>query len=263
MSKLRCHISISLDGFVAGPNQSEENPLGEGGERLHDWVVPLASWRRSHGEQGGEVNQSTPVLEESRQNIGAGVMGRNMFGPVRGGAWGDEQWTGWWGDNPPYHYPVFVLTHHPRDPVEMEGGRDHVPLRHRRNPARARAGKEGRRRPGRHAVGRRPCRSAVPGSGTAGRARAARRSGVSRWRFPPPRQSRGRGCATRAGPGRRGARRHPPQVPDLAGRSIMIGVAPQQRESCVAGACHWRMGAVCWARGDFWPLSAASPVSSA
>src|SRR5215472_3066824 len=106
MSKLRCHISISLDGFVAGPNQSEENPLGEGGERLHEWAIPLAAWRRSHGEQGGEVNESTPVLEESRENIGAAVMGRNMFGPVRGGAWGDEQWTGWWGDSPPYHHPV-------------------------------------------------------------------------------------------------------------------------------------------------------------
>src|SRR5881397_1676614 len=105
MSKLRCHISISLDGFVAGPNQSEENPLGEGGERLHDWVVPLAAWRQSHGEQGGEVNESARIVEESRENIGAGVMGRNMFGPVHGGAWGDEQWTGWWGDNPPYHYP--------------------------------------------------------------------------------------------------------------------------------------------------------------
>jgi hypothetical protein len=96
MSKFRCHISISLDGYVAGPNQAEENPLGEGGERLHDWVVPLAARRRSHSEQGGEVNQSTPVFEESRQNIGAAVMGRNMFGPVRGGAWGDGQWTGWW-----------------------------------------------------------------------------------------------------------------------------------------------------------------------
>src|SRR2546423_14629331 len=122
MSKLRCHISISLDGFVAGPNQSEENPLGEGGERLHDWVVPLAAWRQSHGKQGGEVNASTRVFEESVENVGAGVMGRNMFGPAGGGAWGDEQWTGWWGDNPPYHYPVFILTHHPRDPVEMEGG---------------------------------------------------------------------------------------------------------------------------------------------
>jgi dihydrofolate reductase len=121
MSKLRCHISISLDGYVAGPNQSEENPLGEGGDQLHNWVVPLAAWRQPHGEQGGEVNQSTPVLEESRANIGAAVMGRNMFGPIGGGAW-DDRWTGWWGDNPPYHYPVFVVTHHPRDPVQMEGG---------------------------------------------------------------------------------------------------------------------------------------------
>jgi dihydrofolate reductase len=124
MSKLRCHISLSLDGFVAGPNQSEENPLGEGGEggeRLHEWIVPLAAWRQSHGQQGGEVNESARIVEESRENIGAAVMGRNMFGPVGGGAWGDE-WRGWWGDNPPYHYPVFIVTHHPRDPVEMEGG---------------------------------------------------------------------------------------------------------------------------------------------
>src|ERR1700694_2204073 len=122
MSKLRCHISISLDGFVAGPNQSQENPLGEGGERLHDWVVSLGASRQSHGKQGGEVTESARIVEESRENIGAGVMGRNMFGPIGGGAWGDGQWTGWWGDDPPYHYPVFVLTHYPRDPVEMEGG---------------------------------------------------------------------------------------------------------------------------------------------
>jgi dihydrofolate reductase len=122
MSKLRCHISMSLDGFVAGPNQSEENPLGEGGERLHDWIVSLAAWRQSHGKDGGEENASTRTVEESRENIGAGVMGRNMFGPPGGGSWGDEQWTGWWGNDPPYHYPVFILTHHPRDAVEMEGG---------------------------------------------------------------------------------------------------------------------------------------------
>jgi dihydrofolate reductase len=122
MSKLRCHISISLDGFVAGPNQSEENPLGEGGEQLHKWVFSLAAWRHLHGLQGGEVNESARVVEESREKIGAGVMGRNMFGPIAGGPWGDEQWTGWWGDDPPYHYPVFILTHHPRDPVEMKGG---------------------------------------------------------------------------------------------------------------------------------------------
>lgn len=122
MSKLRCHISISLDGYVAGPNQSAENPLGEGGERLHEWVFPLASWREAHGQQGGEINESSQIVDESRQNVGAAVMGRNMFGPVGGGPWGDGRWTGWWGENPPYHYPVFVLTHHPRDPLEMKGG---------------------------------------------------------------------------------------------------------------------------------------------
>jgi dihydrofolate reductase len=122
MSKLRCHISISADGFVAGPNQSEENPLGEGGERLHDWVVELAEWRETHGKPGGEVNESTRIVEGARENIGAAIMGRNMFGPIGGGDWGDGEWTGWWGDDPPYHYPVFIVTHHPRDPVEMEGG---------------------------------------------------------------------------------------------------------------------------------------------
>ena len=108
MSKLRCHISISLDGFVAGPNQSEENPLGEGGERLHDWVVPLAAWRRSHGKQGGEVNQSTRVFEESVENVGSAVMGRNMFGPIGGGADrtrppqanGPERVSASWGQQP-------------------------------------------------------------------------------------------------------------------------------------------------------------------
>src|SRR4026209_2682827 len=122
MSKLRCQFSISLHGFGAGPNQSEENPLGEGGEGLHDWVIQLAAWRQSHGMQGGEVNESTRILEEARENVGAGVMGRNMFGPPGGGPWGDGQWKGWWGDDPPYHYPVFIVTHHPREPVEMEGG---------------------------------------------------------------------------------------------------------------------------------------------
>jgi dihydrofolate reductase len=121
MTRLRCQISISLDGFVAGPNQSEESPLGEGGERLHDWVVELAAWREAHGMQGGEVNESTRIVEESLENVGAAVMGRNMFGPVGGGPW-DGRWNGWWGDNPPYHYPVFVVTHHPREPLEMEGG---------------------------------------------------------------------------------------------------------------------------------------------
>jgi dihydrofolate reductase len=112
---------MSLDGFVAGPNQSEDEPLGEGGERLHDWVVPLAAWREPYGKPGGDVNESSRVVEEARENIGAGVMGRNMFGPIGGGPW-DEQWKGWWGDEPPYHCDMFIVTHHPRDPVEMAGG---------------------------------------------------------------------------------------------------------------------------------------------
>ena len=122
MSLLRCHISISLDGFVAGPKPSQENPLGLGGERLHEWMFSLAAWRRLHGLEGGEVNESSRIVEGERENIGAGVMGRKMFGPSGGGPWGDGQWKGWWGEDPPFHYPVFVLTHHPREPVEMKGG---------------------------------------------------------------------------------------------------------------------------------------------
>lgn len=122
MSKLRFRISMSFDGFVAGPNQSVENPLGVGGERLHEWVVALASWRAPHGLEGGEVNESTPVVEESLENIGATLMGRNMFGG-HPGPWGAENpWKGWWGKNPPFHHPVFVLTHHAREPLEMDGG---------------------------------------------------------------------------------------------------------------------------------------------
>src|SRR3954453_15345779 len=122
MSKLRCDISMSADGFVAGPNQSDQNPLGEGGERLHDWVVPLAAWREAHQKQGGEVNASSQIIDEARANVGAAVMGRNMFGPPGGGAWGDEQWKGWGGEDPPCTYHGFVLPPHPREPVEMEGG---------------------------------------------------------------------------------------------------------------------------------------------
>ena len=122
MSKLRFRISMSLDGFVAGPDQSVENPLGIGGERLHEWVVPLAAWREAHGLPGGEVNESARVVEESQANIGATIMGRNMFGG-HPGPWNSERpWTGWWGKNPPFHHPVFVLTHHAREPLELEGG---------------------------------------------------------------------------------------------------------------------------------------------
>jgi len=121
MSKLRFNIAISLDGFVAGPNQSQENPLGVGGMELHQWLLPLAVFRDSHAQQDGEVNASTPVVQEWSENIGATVMGRNMFGGGPG-PWGDDPWNGWWGDDPPFHTPVFVLTHHPREPLEMKGG---------------------------------------------------------------------------------------------------------------------------------------------
>jgi dihydrofolate reductase len=120
MGKVTCQISISLDGFVAGPNQSVENPIGEGGMRLHDWVFATASWRRQHGGDGGADDADSEVAEEVMQGVGAYIMGRKMFGGGTG-PW-DEEWRGWWGDEPPYHAPVFVLTHHPRRPLAMLGG---------------------------------------------------------------------------------------------------------------------------------------------
>jgi dihydrofolate reductase len=118
---LRSQLSISLDGFAAGPNPSEEEPLGEGGERLHEWVFDLAAWREPHGMEGGEVNASSAVVERNLRGVGASIMGRKMFGGGPG-PWGEEPWEGWWGDEPPFHHPVFVLTHHPREPLEKEGG---------------------------------------------------------------------------------------------------------------------------------------------
>jgi dihydrofolate reductase len=115
-----CQISISLDGYVAGPNQSLDNPIGEGGLRLHEWVFTTASWRRMQGQEGGEDGADSEVIDEVSQGIGAYIMGRKMFGGGPG-AW-DEEWKGWWGPDPPYHVPVFVLTHHPREALTMEGG---------------------------------------------------------------------------------------------------------------------------------------------
>jgi dihydrofolate reductase len=121
MGKLKLNITMSIDGYVAGPNQSLETPLGVGGEELHDWLVPLKAFRETHGKEGGEVNASTPFAEDILAGAGATIMGRNMFGGGPG-PWADDSWTGWWGEDPPYHNPVFVLTHHPRDSVEMQGG---------------------------------------------------------------------------------------------------------------------------------------------
>jgi dihydrofolate reductase len=120
MSSVTCHISISLDGYAAGPNQSLENPIGEGGMRLHEWVVATHGWRAVHGLEGGERSADSDVTEEVVENVGAYIMGRKMFGGGDG-SW-DESWRGWWGEDPPFHTPVYVLTHHPREPLEMQGG---------------------------------------------------------------------------------------------------------------------------------------------
>jgi dihydrofolate reductase len=122
MSKLRFRISMSLDGFVAGLDQSVDNPIGVGGMRLHEWIFSLRFWNQMEGRPGGEVNESNRVVEESFENLGATIMGRNMFGGGTGKWRKKKPWNGWWGDNPPYHHPVFVLTHHAREPLAMEGG---------------------------------------------------------------------------------------------------------------------------------------------
>ncbi len=122
MAKLRFQITMTLDGYVAGPNQSVENPLGEGGLRMHEWAFKLKTFHeRVGGTSGGETGTNDDVLREAFENVGATIMGRNMFGGGPG-PWGKDPWTGWWGDDPPFHGPVFVLTHHPRAPLPMQGG---------------------------------------------------------------------------------------------------------------------------------------------
>jgi len=122
MPKLRFHIATSLDGYTSGPDQSVDNPLGVGGMHLHDWAFALAAWRAPHGLEGGEVNASTAVVEETLAGVGATIMGRNMFGG-HPGPWNPAKpWNGWWGVDPPFHHPVFVLTHHARPPLALEGG---------------------------------------------------------------------------------------------------------------------------------------------
>ena len=123
MTKLRVDFfSISLDGYGAGPNQSFDTPLGIGGEALHDWFVVTRSFHQIAGQDGGETGVDDDFAARGAENLGAFIMGRNMFGPPQGGDWIDDTWKGWWGDDPPYHGPVFVLTHYPRASITMEGG---------------------------------------------------------------------------------------------------------------------------------------------
>jgi dihydrofolate reductase len=122
MSRVICHQGISLDGFSAGPHQTLESPLGEGGEHLHDWMFETAAWARMEGQPARPETPDSAIVDEIASNpeVGAYIMGRHMFGGGEG-PW-DESWRGWWGENPPYHHPVFVLTRHPRSPVPMQGG---------------------------------------------------------------------------------------------------------------------------------------------
>jgi dihydrofolate reductase len=122
VGKVWFQLAVSLDGYSAGPNQSRKDPMGEGGMRMFEWQFALEAWRRMTGKEGGETNASTPVFERALSDYGAVLMGRNMFGGGPGPWPEDPPWNGWWGDDPPYHTPVYVLTHHPRDPVPMEGG---------------------------------------------------------------------------------------------------------------------------------------------
>jgi dihydrofolate reductase len=122
MTKLRVHaFSISLDGYGAGSNQDRDNPLGVGGEALHEWILPTHSFAEMQGSDAGELGIDDDFVARGTTNIGAWILGRNMFGPIRG-TWPDDRWRGWWGENPPYHVPVFVLTHHARPVITMAGG---------------------------------------------------------------------------------------------------------------------------------------------
>lgn len=122
MSKVRVScFAVSLDGYGAGPSQDLEHPLGVGGEKLMEWFFATRTWRQQHGEAGGETGSDDQMAQQGMAGIGAWILGRNMFGPIRG-PWPDDSWKGWWGPEPPYHTPVFVLTHHARAPLRMAGG---------------------------------------------------------------------------------------------------------------------------------------------
>ncbi len=228
MSKVRFGIAMSLDGFIAGPDQSVDEPLGVGGMQLHSWAFELAAWRAAHGLEGGEVNASTAVVEKSVANVGAFLMGRNMFGGGPG-PWSDDPWNGWWGENPPYHVPVFVLTHHAREPLPLQGGTTFTfvtdgiesALEH----ARAAAGGKDVVIAGGAAVVRQ-----YLAAGLVRRIEHFARPGPARRRLAPPRRSRRRRDRPRAGVGGRGAGRHAPHVPrrplSRAGARVGLECAP-------------------------------------
>ena len=122
MSKVKVSaFSVSLDGFGAGTDQSKENPLGKRGEELHNWIFPTKMFQKMYGKEDGSEGTDNDFADRSFENLGAWIMGRNMFGPIRG-QWPNNEWKGWWGENPPYHVPVYVLTHHPRESLTMKGG---------------------------------------------------------------------------------------------------------------------------------------------
>ena len=172
VSKLRVNaFSVSVDGFGAGPTRAATTRSAVGGETLHEWFLPTRTFQRSYGEDGGTTGVDDEFAARAFENLGAWILGRNMFGPVRG-PWPDDKWKGWWGDNPPYHVPVFVLTHHPRPPLEMEGGTT-FPFRHRGDRGRARPGAGGRSGQGRADRRRRRHHPAVS-AGRAGRRDAPR-----------------------------------------------------------------------------------------
>ena len=226
MSKVRVHISTSLDGYVAGPNQSQEEPLGEGGEGLHEWVVSTKSWREAVGMEGGEDNISSAVVDEEKANVGAEIMGRGKFGPATRGSWGDEPWRGWWGDDPPFHKPVFVLTHHEREPLILTDTTftfvtDGIEF----GPG---AGARGRRRQGRLHRWWRGRHQPVPGGRRRGRDRTAHRADPP-WRRRAPVRRRRTEREAGGDPGDRRARGCPPQIPRRPVSTASASRAPVRR----------------------------------
>ena len=215
MGQVTASISISLDGFVAGPDASLQDPLGKGGEQLHDWVLRLAGWRRRHGYEGGETGVDDDVMEEANRDTGAVVMGRGMFSGGAGLAWEDDpNPTGWWGDEPPFHVPVFVVTSHPREPLAMEGGTTFTFVTE--GVERAVELARGGRRPGRPGGGRRQRDRAGAADGASGRAAAARRARAAGRRGAPLRRARRRERPARARPDARVGGRQPPAVSGAA-----------------------------------------------